>query len=311
MVTIRVDPDLLRENSRKFLDVGSNIENVKRAIDSALSQRIAPEYDVQLKAQLISIGLESAIWSSSIGNRISSHAEKLSAISAAFENADNNSLTGLSSMLVEVDQWAMIIQALKTGARLDNVTLTKILSLLHIGNLGGLLAIGIPVSVLVSRMYFDPTNKGLSTTNLGNVPSGNSEEVKPVPVKSLPTPVPLASVERIKGEQCARYAQRRRPTLGRTGASDGGAYNYKNRPTAFQISSEDNDLTSRIAPGYAIIWDNDHPDMVKYGNTLGHVAIVEKVEGNRVLVSQANWTGKDEMWLTLDQLQSKEMYVLP
>ena len=124
-----------------------------------------------------------------------------------------------------------------------------------------------------------------------------------------PHSVPLDDIQRIKGESCVAYAKRRRPDLGPAG---GGAYNYKFRPEVFQISDEDSDLTQRIGVGYAIIWDKGHPSLtVTDGFDYGHVAIVESVENGNIVVSHANWPGHPELTLTLEQLRSNFMYVLP
>jgi len=125
------------------------------------------------------------------------------------------------------------------------------------------------------------------------------------------SPEPLSNVERINGESCAQYAQERRPNLGHAGG-DGGAYNYINRPGVFQITNNDNDLTKKIAVGYAVIWNKGDPGLKgTAGYDMGHVAIVEAVEGNKIEVSQANWPGHDEMWVNIDQLQSSYLYILP
>lgn len=97
-------------------------------------------------------------------------------------------------------------------------------------------------------------------------------------------------------EQCVAYAKRRRPDLGPTGGTErdpntgevikwGGPKDYltKFEEKVFQITENDLDLRKKIAKGYAIIWDEKQAK-----NEYGHIAIVEEVGEDYVIVSDSN-----------------------
>ena len=192
MVTIKVNPELLREQSQRFSSVATGIDNGKRAIDSIIAS--APGYDGQFKVQMLPINLEAAVWASSLQARIAAQAEKLTAISNAFEYADNAGLNGLTGILVGFDQWARVIQTLRTVSKLDRATLARLVSLARLGNLGALIGIGIPISVLLANTNRNLINNRKITTNEpGQIASGVSDEVKPVAVKNVTSPVPVVA----------------------------------------------------------------------------------------------------------------------
>ncbi|MDQ2809057.1 MAG: CHAP domain-containing protein [Chloroflexota bacterium] len=127
-----------------------------------------------------------------------------------------------------------------------------------------------------------------------------------------PTPVALHDgVNPSNYSSCAIYAQTRRPDLGYTGGA-GGAADYLTKPglTHYQITANDTNLQDRIATGYAIVWDRNNPSLAGTpGYTYGHVAIVEQIYPDHVVVSQANWPGHPTMSISRDQLES--LYVIP
>lgn len=94
---------------------------------------------------------------------------------------------------------------------------------------------------------------------------------------------------------CVAYARARRPDLGSTQSdreryTDEAAANYicKFEEKAFQItkddvSNEEGGLTNIIGVGYAVVWE---PGVVDgYDKTYGHVAIVEEVYPDRIVIS--------------------------
>jgi uncharacterized protein YukE len=120
-----------------------------------------------------------------------------------------------------------------------------------------------------------------------------------VPSKVIPRPYPQPpnspTLRKVTGDPssytCATYARDRRPDLGSTGpATDdyplGAAANYRHKfsDTAFQINQSDGSLTDAIGPGYAIVWEPDH---AYADNTYGHVAIVEAVYPDHIVISEA------------------------
>jgi surface antigen len=121
---------------------------------------------------------------------------------------------------------------------------------------------------------------------------------------------------------CATYAQARRVDLATIPTSDPriwkdtsypnvAAANYKNMPGTFQLSSVTNqsDLRSVVAPGNAIVWDKGI--LPGDGFNDGHIAIVEMVNKDRIVVSQANWPGHPTMGLTTDELRKTGLYIVP
>lgn len=87
---------------------------------------------------------------------------------------------------------------------------------------------------------------------------------------------------------CVRYAQDRRPDLG-LAPGDGGAYNYieKFHDRLYHLPPEAADLRrTSLRVGTAVVWDRGqqgaHPQY-------GHVAIIEEVREDEVIVSEAGW----------------------
>jgi hypothetical protein len=111
---------------------------------------------------------------------------------------------------------------------------------------------------------------------------------------------------------CAKYAQRRRPDLGRAGG-DGGADNYIDRDhLRHRVYQLDNDLDLRntIAPGHAIVWSRYHPGLQGWpGEDYGHVAIVEEVHEDYVVISHSNWD-PNPMRLNIDKLKNEHIYII-
>ena len=120
-----------------------------------------------------------------------------------------------------------------------------------------------------------------------------------------PPPAPLNTyINPAEFSSCALYAQARRPGLGRTGASDGGADGYisKFRDEIVGIGDGDTDLTTKVAEGYAVVWPRDS----KWRNSwpdqkFGHVAIIEEVHPDYIIVSHAN-AGPPTMKIERDEL---------
>ena len=108
---------------------------------------------------------------------------------------------------------------------------------------------------------------------------------------------------------CVLYAQNRRPDLGRAG---GGAANYISnfKDTIFQVPSTETDLHYSVAKGYALVWPREHPDTKgSAGWIYGHVAIIEEVGKDYVVVSQAGWGSETQKRFSLEQVAS--LYVIP
>lgn len=112
---------------------------------------------------------------------------------------------------------------------------------------------------------------------------------------------------------CVKYAKARRPDLGSTQCeneryADGAAANYisKYEDTAFQINGNDGILSNILAPGYAVVWE---PGVQNANKTYGHVAIIEEVGPDYVVVSHASWGSEQTTRFSLAQL--KELWIIP
>ena len=235
----------------------------------------APSYDGQFGPKVREIANGASSQANQLSGLLSGLANWLSNKAMQFLNVDNASSVAL-------------------GSQFNNLS--------WMSGLGGIFPPFLTASLLPFLGRYFPNG-----INIRNWLTGNHAG-QPIP---LPVPEHLSDIERINGESCAQYAQRRRPNLGHTGG-DGGAYNYKYNPGVVQTTNGDNDLTKKIAVGYAVIWDKGDPALKGTGGyTWGHIAIVEAVEGNKIKVSQANWPGHEEMWITIDQLRSSYIYLLP
>jgi uncharacterized protein YukE len=117
----------------------------------------------------------------------------------------------------------------------------------------------------------------------------------------------LKDVDPKKYSSCALYAQNRRPDLGRTQHKDGSAYNYINvyKDTAFQINTGD-DLTKKVGKGFAVVWE---PGVAGGGEVHGHVAIVEEVGKDYVIVSHAGWRDGTITKIPISKLQ--KLWLIP
>lgn len=103
---------------------------------------------------------------------------------------------------------------------------------------------------------------------------------------------------------CVRYAQKRRPDLGE--AVNGHAADYIDQfSTTFQLTDSDTDL-ARLHEGYALVWE---PGQKGADDTHGHVAIIEKVEKDRVYISHAGWEGETGRWMSIEDL--RDLHIIP
>ncbi len=109
---------------------------------------------------------------------------------------------------------------------------------------------------------------------------------------------------------CVQYAIARRPDLKVKDAPIPGAADYipyyeqKGQVLHLREAGAD-DLRQVVKPGHALVWPRYHQDLKgTAGWDYGHVAIVEEVYPDHIVVSQAGWPGKPRMELSKEQLQS-------
>ena len=133
---------------------------------------------------------------------------------------------------------------------------------------------------------------------------------------SPPTSPKLNVATPEKSGSCAVYARARRPDLGYTSDgkkefTDGAAANYKSKfsDTAFRLEPADGDYTNIIGKGYALVWEPGIPNSTDINPTYGHVAIVEEVGPDYVVVSHSGWGPGTTTRFTFQQLQ--HVWVIP
>lgn len=143
-------------------------------------------------------------------------------------------------------------------------------------------------------------------------------------LRPYPQPPNSPTLRKVTGNPssytCATYARDRRPDLGPTGPATedyplGAAANYRHKfsDTAFQINQSDGSLTDAIGPGYAIVWEPDHDYA---DNTYGHVAIVEAVYPDHIVISEAVRDANGvyyirEKTISLEELNNDSVWLIP
>jgi surface antigen len=161
-------------------------------------------------------------------------------------------------------------------------------------------------------------NSGNSSASSGDGSSSQATNDKPYP--QPPTSPKLTEVTGTPSSYtCATYARDRRPDLGSTQSNnedfaDGAAANYisKFEDTAFQIDDSGENLTDIVGPGYALVWEPDHPGA---NDTYGHVAIIEEVYADHVVISEASRVNGvyqiRNRSISIDQLNNDLVWLIP
>ncbi|MEM2461007.1 MAG: CHAP domain-containing protein [Candidatus Hadarchaeales archaeon] len=108
---------------------------------------------------------------------------------------------------------------------------------------------------------------------------------------------------------CVQYAINRRPDLRVTDAPIPGAADYipyyEKKGQVLRLQGTEADLRQWVKPGHAVVWPRQHEDLKgTAGWNYGHVAIVEEVYPDHVVVSQAGWPGKSRMEIRKDEMAS-------
>lgn len=128
------------------------------------------------------------------------------------------------------------------------------------------------------------------------------------------------------GEECLYYAQRRWgfPAWAHAGGSNPGAFNIvfegndattnKPKSSVRRLEGVSDYTTLGINEGDGLVWDSvSHPVRGGFDNAYGHIAVIEQVWSNQILVSEANrppGTAHFE-WYKRDLLDQRGVYVLP
>lgn len=294
MTTIRVTPASLREEANKTAAASAELRSVGNHLSGCRFQD--PHAQEQLGNRLGGMTADACREAQSLASLLDASSATLVARASSFESADTASasaLTRISASLFDSTSHPLLA-FFKAFALLPLNPLNAILAL------GALLGLtrksNVPVTLLPPS-----SSSGIET----EAPTfmGRTFEGIPTPGQAHVSPQPEAVIRLVdvKPENyddrigCVPYAQARRPDLGRAGG-DGGAANYIDsfRDKGFEFT-QDTDL-NQIKTGYAIVWPRTHEDLKgSPGYTYGHVAIVEHVDPNFVIVSQAGFRDKTNM----------------
>lgn len=276
--------------------------SVQKAGDMAWrSASGAPSYDGQFGPKVRALGqaaLSRAKKQSASTNLLSG---SLSKRAKAFQAADSAAVKGVQAKTGLFNIYDPVY--LRFLSIFLGLTIAQVLLLLRLGALGipiGLLPWGkLPRWIIPPWWPFPP----LFPPKKPDVPPVEPPlppivTTEPEPPKKWPEPPtqPVLKPASPKDTTCALYAAARRPDLGSTQSDrerfqDQAAANYicKFQEKAFQItaddvSSEKGGLTNIVGVGYAVVWE---PGVMGYDKTYGHVAIIEEVYPDRVVISHA------------------------
>jgi len=309
---IVVDTDKLKSQAEILQSAVIRINKISQEISNLIHSINPSEHDGKLKRSVEGILDDANREAHNISNELIHLRDELNKKAEAFEAANNVMRTSANVMITALD-----IPADKRGlsdffsgaATFFSGIGLGVFTLAGLGTIEDYSTIN-PIPPVIDKSSSVNNSSTVEEPQKTNITNHSQDNFNVAPTsKNNPTPVPLTDIKRINGESCVAYAKRRRG-LDPPGG-DGGADNYKNWPGVFKITKDDKDLNKYLAEGYVVIWDRDHPGLVgSDGQYWGHVAIVEHVEGDEIKISQAN-SPKDEDWVSIDQLRSSYVYILP
>lgn len=286
---IKVNTSDLRAFANKLLGAGSEMDSVIRPLLGA-SRNISDPYNGQLSRQVedLTSGVVGA--HDSLQSKVADSSAELNSRAQAFDSA--NRPTSRFSVLSQI--------AGGVGSFLGIGSLIKKISTGIVKRIKRLA--GFSEEESTEEFVFQNTKEYSETASQEALPEPRNVDENAYPSET---------------EQCVYYARRKRngdnvniPPLGEDGVA-ADLINI-NEDKLIQVTEEDTNLQFKIAKGYAILWgkSSKNPD--------GHIAIVEKVEKDYIVISHANWwvrnsDGKREMVPTM-KISKKELeslYVLP
>ncbi len=309
MAKILVNPTSLKSSAKQISTVSTLIQKAGESAWNSASG--APSYEGQFGPKVHAIAqaaLTRAKKQSASAKTLSSSLNKRA---SAFEAADAAAVKGLLKKAGTFTIYDPLY--LRILAKLLGLTIAQILVLLR---LGGLL---LPIRLIPKLpWWFIPPWKPFLPLIPPKIPRpvpAPKPPLQPKPVPPMKPPLPPIPIPEPKPAKkwpdppthpvlktalwnttkwCVEYARARRPDLGSTQSDreryrDEAAANYicKFEEKAFQItnddvSNEEGGLTNIIGVGYAVVWE---PGVGGYDKTYGHVAIVEEVYPDRIVIS--------------------------
>ena len=301
MTRIRVNPGSLQQSAGEVKSIASNIR--KTGDEVWRSAGSAPSYDGQFGPKVRAIARAAVARAQKHDARMNTLSGSLSGRAAAFQAVDLAGVQGLqkkSHLLPNTSLTNLLWLATMLG-----ITLAQVYRLIRLGSLK-LPSISLPkwtfqTSREIQYQAVPAPPKQSVITEQKTVKDNSQQE------KSKLTSPALVDVSPKDYSSCALYAAARRPDLGSTQSDrerfkDQAAANYicKFQEKAFQVTEKDGDLRQYIGVGYALIWE---PGVAGAHEDYGHVAIVEEVGEDYVIVSHAGWSGSNKIPLSkLSQL---------
>jgi len=324
---ILVQPERLRQAAQELRRAeeswqaqAARLRQVFAGLDWETRQRLGVESQVQ---QAISLA-------QGLAARAGEKASFLEATAARFEQADAQGAQAIGQVLgaaiAPAAGWLpgglSPVEWLFSWLGGGRVPITRLLPLVGVGAIAGLRAsLSWLADLIWAWLQGRPPEsqpampKGqLAETILSGLEKARREQEQKQAMEGTGVKGPdLQPADPASYSSCALYAQARRPDLGPTGGAGGAAdYITKFGDKVFQVSSQTTDLRDYVAPGHAVVWDRHHPSLKGTdGWTWGHIAIVEEVGPDYVIVSQANWPGRPTMKIERQKLIDWGLYVIP
>lgn len=345
MSEIKVNTDDLRNNAAAFNTEARKLNATLAELLSVLNSINLGKYQSQLsdRVRLRVIPTQEVI--SGYQDQLQELAEKLNNKALEFEQANTASMSNVTHLSMQMYAFTNSSATMTASATLRKIMNQKSES---IWDWGGNLVRGLldwvtrfstqdfdrkntsdeTPSLIRKQGLLDP-NENISTNSTTPIEqAGLLEKDTKIPQtkknknerKYNPKEVPLTpGISPHNYDDCVKYAKARREGLGN--ADGTGAADYKNHAGVFQIDEEDKDLTSILAVGYALIWDRDpnHPPNAEtwwsattHADPInGHIAIIEEVDKDRIIVSHAAWTGSTRTEISITELRAWFYYIYP
>lgn len=293
MAKIKVDTGLLLLKSGEILGKSVAVKEVGGRLLQAGSS--APSYDGQFRPAILSLCNAATSTSKVLSVRVETSSSKLTKIAENFLKADS-AFKAIYNQYKNSKITSSMISTL-----MGNKKYLELMKICIWGSLSNKKSYQAWILLLYMHyLYTHPV------------------KIKPKPVEpavKLTNPQLKPANPANAGYTCATYAKARRPDLGSTQCNnekfaDGAAANYicKFKDKAFKLKNSQADLTKNINVGYAVVWE---PGVQGSNKTYGHVAIVEEVGKDFVVVSHSQWGTPPQSRTKIPFSKMKDLWLIP